>query len=172
MVDKDASEALEQHIQEVKAEQQHLADAGSVYDAQVKDFMQAKSEQADRLVTNLENRIASQSKKLQDVTTAKPNAISALWRGNQWREQYGREQRCMHELEVRLSRVKMLQASTRRLERMAEAKLRREQKELTARRDAQLHEERERLFKEKTLNISQDKTRQRPGRGRSLRREQ
>lgn len=155
-----------------QSEQQHLADAGSIYDAQLKNFMQAKSEQADRLATNLKNKIVSQGKKLQSVAAAKPNVISSLWRGNQWEKQYSREQRRLHELEGRLSRVKMLQASTRRLERMAEAKLRRERKDLTARRDAQLHEERERLFNEKTRNATQDMARKRPGRGRSLRREQ
>ncbi len=163
---------IEPRAQESQSEQQHLADAKNIYDAQLKDFMQAKSEQADRLVVNLENKIAAQSQKLQNVLRAKPNAISALWRGNQWREQYSQEQHRLHEQEARLSRVKMLQASTRRLERMAETKLRREQKGLTVRRDAQLLEERERLFKEKTQSTPLDITRKRPGRGRSLRREQ
>jgi len=129
---------IEAHAQEIKTEQQHLADAGSIYDAQLKDIMQAKFTQADRLTVNLESRIASQSQKVQNVAQAKPNAISALWRGKRWQEQYDREQRRLHELEVRLSRVKMLQESTRRLEQMAESKLRREQKGLTVRRDAQL----------------------------------
>lgn len=159
---------------ETKAEQQHLVDVSAVYDAQLKNFTQAKSEQADRLVVNLENKIASQSQRLQAVAMTKPNAVSALWRGSQWREQYGQEQRRQHELETRLSRVKILQADTRRLERMAEDKLRREQKELTARRDAQLLEQRKRLFKEKEKyqSATQDMAQKRPGRGRSLRREQ
>lgn len=174
VVSDDAFAGFEEKALETKAEQQHLVDVSAVYDAQLKNFTQAKSEQADRLVVNLENKIASQSQRLQAVAMTKPNAVSALWRGSQWREQYGQEQRRQHELETRLSRVKILQADTRRLERMAEDKLRREQKELTARRDAQLLEQRKRLFKEKEKyqSATQDMAQKRPGRGRSLRREQ
>lgn len=161
---------IEARTQETRAEQQQLADADAAYDVQLKDFTQAKSEQADRLVASLEKQIISQSQRLQDVAKVKPNAISALWRGRQWQGQYNHEQRRQHELESRLSRVKMLQADTRRLERLAEAKLRREQKDLTAKRDAQLLEQRERMVK-KNEN-SQNLVRKNSGRGRSLRREQ
>ena len=166
--------SIEEQAQETRYEQQHLTDASTLYDGQLKNFIQAKSGQADRLVTSLESKVASQSQRLQAVAAAKPNAISALWRGSQWREQYSHEQRRQQELENRLSRVKILQADMRRLERMAEAKLRWEHKDLTARRDAQLLEQRERLFKEKEKSQSavQDMAQKRHGRGRTLRRDE
>lgn len=164
--------SIEFRAQENRAAQREIVDDSAVYNTQLKIFVQAKSDQADRLVDSLSRHIATQADKVQIILKEKPGLLSSFWRGQAWQKSCSLAQRRMHDLEARLSRVKSIQRDTRSLEKLAEDRLRRSQKELARRRDAQLHAERVHLIKGQRERMEQQRQQScKTGRGRSFARE-
>lgn len=142
-------ENLEQQAQEVKVAQAHMVEAGATYDALMKEYIGAKGAQCERLEVALANHVAAQRSRVAKCDERRPGRVSSLWRGHTWRKDQAREHGRLNILERRLSRVQGIKADVRQLECMAEAKLRRERRELATRRDAELRQKREAETQEK-----------------------
>lgn len=141
--------------EEIKKVQQHLADSVTTYDDTLKKFMQAKSTQADRLETALTEQVNTQRALLNTTKTQRPGRIASLWGGQKWQKQQQTQKARLKVLESRLLRVQALRLDSKKIEIFAEKKLRREQQELTAHRDAVLIEKRENLAQEQARCLSQ-----------------
>lgn len=150
-----SSHAIEHQAEEIKTVQQHLADSVTTYDDTLKKFMQAKSTQAERLETALTEQVDTQRAQLNATTSQRPGRIASLWSGQNWQTQQQAQQARLNVLVGRLSRVQTLRLDSKRLIIFAENKLRREQRELTAQRDAALKKKREKLAHEQGQRVIQ-----------------
>lgn len=148
------SHTREQQAEEVKSVQQHFADSVTTYDDTLKNYMQAKSAQAERLETTLSEQVDAQRALLSTTTAQRPWHITSLWSGQNWQKQHQTQQARLKVLESRLSRVQTLRLDNKKLVILAEKKLRREQQELTAHRDAALKKKREKLAQEQGQRVS------------------
>lgn len=117
--------------------------------------MQAKSTQAERLETALTEQVDTQRAQLTTTNAQRPRLIASLWSGQNWQKQHQMQQARLNVLEGRLSRVQTLRLDGKKLIIFAEKKLRREQRELAAHRDATLKEKRETLAEEQGQHLSQ-----------------
>lgn len=147
--------AIEQQAEEIKNVLQHLANSVTTYDDTLKNYMQAKSTQADRLEAALAEQVDAQRARLSTTNAQRPGRIASLWSGQNWQKQQQAQQVRLKVLESRLSRVQTLRLDSKKIAIFAEKKLRRVQQELTAHRDAALREKREKLAQEQGQRLSQ-----------------
>lgn len=145
---------IEQRAEQIKSVQRHMANSVTTYDDTLKSFMQAKSTQAERLETALSEQVDTQRAQLNATTAQRPGRIASLWSGQHWQKQQQAQRARLKVLESRLSRVQALRLDRKKIEIFAEKKLRREQQELTAHRDAVLIEKRENLAQEQARCLS------------------
>lgn len=136
------SQNIEQLAQEKIKEQSAYEFSISAYDAKIKDYAQEKTAQIESLEPRLEQLVQNQQMAVLKIQEQRPGPIASLWKGAAWKQEQQTRQARLETLECRLSRVKKLRQDGKCLEDFAIKKLRRNEPELTAKRDELLQKQR------------------------------
>ena len=144
------SEALEADALAKQRESSYLLSAETVYGDQLKLCLDAKAQQVQRLEERLEKRIASQRSMLEKTDRQRPGLLKSLWKGREWKERRENQSKRLQTLENRLSVVKAIKKDMggKRLEALAEKRLRRHAPDMVARYEAEMQRKRERSAEE------------------------
>ena len=144
------SEALEADALAKQRESSYLLSAETVYGDQLKLCLDAKAQQVQRLEERLEKRIASQRSMLETTDRQRPGLLKSLWKGREWKERRENQSKRLQTLENRLSVVKAIKKDMggKRLEALAEKRLRRHAPDMVARYEAEMQRKRERSAEE------------------------
>lgn len=139
------SESIEADVLAKQRESSQLP-CEAVYGEQLKLCLDAKERQVERLEDRLEKWIDRQRTVLEKTERQRPGVITSLWKGKEWRERRERQNKRLHSLESRLSVVKAIKKDMggKRLEALAEKRLRRHAPDMVARYEAEMQRKRER----------------------------
>lgn len=128
---------------DIQINKQYLVESAvAIYDDSVKMYLHEKQSQTEHIETVLESRIGNQRELVRQTAANRPGPIASLWKGAAWKQEQQTRQARLETLECRLSRVKKLRQDGKRLEDFAIKKLRRNEPELTAKRDELLQKQR------------------------------
>lgn len=139
------SESIEADVLAKQRESSQLP-SEAVYGEQLKLCLDAKERQVERLEDRLEKWIDRQRTVLEKTERQRPGVITSLWKGKAWRERRESQNKRLHSLESRLSVVKAIKKDMggKRLEALAEKRLRRHAPDMVARYEAEMQRKRER----------------------------
>lgn len=139
------SESIEADVLAKQRESSQLP-CEAVYGEQLKLCLDAKERQVERLEDRLEKWIDRQRTVLEKTERQRPGVITSLWKGKEWRGRRERQNKRLHSLESRLSVVKAIKKDIggKRLEALAEKRLRRHAPDMVARYEAEMQRKRER----------------------------
>lgn len=133
----------EAKVHDILINKQYLVvSAVAIYDDSLKTYLYEKQSQIEHVETALENRIGDQRELVSQTAASRPGPIASLWKGAAWKQEQQTRQARLETLECRLSRVKKLRQDGKCLEDFAIKKLRRNEPELTAKRDELLQKQR------------------------------
>ena len=145
------SESIEADVL-AKQRESSLLPSEAVYGEQLKLCLDAKERQVERLEDRLEKWIDRQRTALEKTERQRPGVITSLWKGKEWRERRESQNKRLHSLESRLSVVKAIKKDMggKRLEALAEKRLRRHAPDMVARYEAEMQRKRERSADEQS----------------------